>query len=651
VRRVTHPRRRSRSGRAWSRIAAGAILVAAAVVAGSGLTGHPAVTSMALQGNAPVAAQVKASERMARLAGRIAAPWVDRRRPGTGLFVDPITGGAGHGYGPAMLAEAMIRQGAQRDDRRLLRAGLHALSTNSNDALDDGEPGNPLELLAIASAYRWADRNLAGDADWKRYSPGPRRYLRAWESAAVGRAAGACFAAVSCWDNYKIVDAAAVLLLLDTGLEPASDRSRLADPGRARAAALAVLTRELPRAIGHEGEARGASGTLSGLGILSDQPTYPLAYHAMSVAALARALGVLGDDAPPAARESFRRAMLAQASFMGPDGDIAFLGRAQGESWALGATAYAGESCARMFQRSHPRSAGMCATLAIRAVSRLRRLHGFQGGVLAIVPRFSSLPLSGEGLEHYARVMTFNGLTAMFLGWAGEEASGAASVEPAPLPLDEGGSFVDPDRARIAVVRRGPVWFAVHTIGPIGVNDLRYDFGVVSLKFRRGRHWVEVLPPRPLSDAGGPLDGGGPALVSANGLAFPRGERFSADPASGEVVVHGGYRTEGGSWVERAQEFRFRPQERGVEVTATAPPGSVLRFQDFLPRSWTEVGEGAVELRTPTAASRLSEAPSSLEYGPAFASANALDLLGYRRYVTVPAGGRVSWTLYARRLR
>jgi hypothetical protein len=612
--------------------------------------GPSAVTSMALGGEKDVAAQVEAGEQMLRLAGKVAAPWVDRRAPETGLFVDPITGGAGHGYGPAMLAESLIREGAQLDDRRMLRAGLRALSANSTRAVDDGKPGNPLELFATASAYRWAERNLEGDADWERYSGGPRRYLRTWESAAVGEAAQTCFASTSCWNNYKIVDAAGVLLLLDTGLGPGSPRSRLADPERARAAAISILTRDLPRAIGREAEARGRSGTLSGLGILADEPTYPLAYHAMSVAALARALEVLGDDAPAAAREHFRRAMLAQASFMGPDGDIAFLGRAQGESWALGATSYAAEACTRLFQESHPRSAGMCATLAIRSLDRLERMHGFQDGLLAIVPRFANLPLTGDGLEHYARVMTFNGLTAMFLGWASDEADGAKRVVPAPLPLDEGGSFVDPDRVRMAVVRRDSVWFAVHTIGPIGVKDMRYDFGVVSLKYRRGKRWVDVLPPRPLDESGGPLDGGGPALVSASGLAFPRGKSFSVDDATGEVVVHGGYRTEAGVWALRGVDFRFKPTALGVRITASAPAGSTLRFQDFFPQSFTEVPPGAVELRTPTATSRLSVPPSTLEYGATFASASSVDLLGYRRYVTVPDDGRVSWTLAARPL-
>jgi len=630
------------------RAVAVAVVLAVAVVIGLAVSQGSSVTSLAV-GDAENEAQEQAGERMSRLAGRVAAPWVERRSE-TGLFVDPITGGAGHGYGPAMLAEALIRTGSRLENRRMLRAGLRALNANSARAAGDGDPGNPLELFAIASAYRWADRNLAGDPDWKRFAAGPRRYLRSWESAAVGDAAQTCFASSTCWNNYKIVDAAAVLLLLDTGLEPASPAARLADPERAKARALAILERDLPRAIGREAVARGRDGTLAGLGLLADEPTYPLAYHAMSVAALARALQVLGDDAPAEAREHFRRAMLAQASYMAPDGDIAFLGRAQGESWALAATAYAGESCARMFQESHERSAGICATLAIRAVRRLEKLHGFRDGLLAIVPRFSNAPLTDEGLEHYARVMTFNGLSAMFLGWAGEEAGAAEDVEPAALPLDGGGSFVDPDRSRMAVVRRDSVWFAVHTIGPIGVKDLRYDFGVVSLKFRRGKRWVDVLPPRPLDDSGGPLDSGGPALVTPGGLAFARGKRFAVDPDSGEVVVEGGYRTEAGDWALRGRQFRFKPTARGVRITATAPAGSVLRFQDFLPQQFTAATELGRALSTPTASSRLSETPSTLEYGLTFASANALDLLGYRRYVTVPADGRVSWTLTARPL-
>ncbi|MGI8781223.1 MAG: hypothetical protein ACR2L8_13855 [Solirubrobacteraceae bacterium] len=628
------------------RLAAGMALVAALVAVEVFVLKGAGVTSGARDdGPEQVPAQLEASKAMADLAGRIGKPWV-KRRSESGLFVDPITGGAGHGYGPAMLAEALIRDGARRDDRRMLRAGLAALEENTSRAANDDAPGNPLELFAVASAYRWAERNLSGDPDWERRKQAPQEYLERWEFAQVGEAAQNCFASPTCWNNYKIVDAAANLLLLDTGLEPASEASLLADPKRAKAAAISVLERDLANAIGRKGEARGRGGTIGELGLLADEPTYPLAYHAMSVAALARALRVLGDEAPPAARENFRHAMLAGASFMAPDGDIAYMGRAQGESWALGATAYAGEACADMFQRSHPRSAGMCATLAMRSVDRLRRLHKFHEGLMPIVPRLGYGDLSADGLEHYARVMTFNGLTAVFLEWGSEEARAAEGVEPVPLPLARGGSFVDPDRAHLAVVRRGGVWFAVHAVGPKVVDDLRYDFGLLSLKVRKRDRWVDVQPPRPFNEGQG-LDSGGPTLVTPAGLAFPQGERFSVESETGEVVVRGGFRTEDKVWVMRDIEFRYKPARRGVTVTVTAPPGSQLRYQDFLPEGWTEATEEAAVLQTPTAQSRLSETPSLLENGLTYVSSYAA-LRGFRRYVTVPASGQVSWKISAR---
>ena len=618
--------------------------MAIAVAAVSLAALEPAVTDDA--GAGPQAGlQHRTGAAMERIVARIAAGWVDRRADSV-LFVDPVTGGAGHGYGPAMLAEVLMRDGARRHDGRMLRAGMRALSVNSERAARDGVAGNPLELLAIASAYRWAEQTLADDRRWTRWSRAPRTYLRTWGYSAVGRAAARCFASPSCWNNYKIVDAAAVLMLLETGLRPASPSARLADRERARAAALGTLELDVPRALGRRAEAHGADGALTGLGLLADQPTYPLAYHAMSVAALARALEVLGDRAPPVARESFRRAMLAQASFMAPDGDVAFLGRAQGESWVLAATAYAGEACAGIFASSQPRSARICATLASRAVQRLKRLHGFGGGVLAIVPRFTAVAPTGEGLEHYARVMTFNGLIGMFLGWARRGAATASDVAPMPLPLDRGGYFVDPDRARL-VVRRGPVWFAVHAVGPIRVNDLRYDFGITALKFRRGNHWVDVIPQRPLAESG-PLDGGGPALVTPYGLAFPRGRRFFVDEHPGEVVVDGGYRTATGYWALRRTHFRFVPSARGVTVVAHAPPGSVLRVQDYLPSAWTRAGDRGRVLSTPTATSRLSQRPILLRPALSFPSANSVALQAFERQLTVPPTGRISWEITAR---
>jgi hypothetical protein len=500
----------------------------------------------------------------------------------------------------------------------------------------------------MASAYRWAERHLAGDADWRRGRRLPRRYLREWTAASVGRAARECFASPRCWDNYKAIEATGVLLLLDTGLPPASPAARLAHPRRARAAALSVLRDDFPRESGGSGETRGEAGTLPGVGVIRDVPSYPLAYHAMSAAAVARGLELLGPSAPPAAREAFRRAMLTEASFMAPDADVTYMGRAQGQVWALGATAYAGEACARMFQATHPRTAGICATLATRAVQRLKRLHGFRHGLLSIVPRLRYGPPSAAGLEHYARVMSVNGLTAMFLEWAGDAARGARRVRPAALPLDAGGSFADHGGSGVAVVRRPSVWFATHATGPTTSEDIRYGFGLLALKVRRGDHWADVLPPRPLLPPAEPLGGAGVALVTTAGLAVPRISSFGVDTETGTVTMRGDFRTSSGSAVQRGAVFRFTPQRGGVLVSATVAAGSTLRLQDFLPDGWTRATNAAQVLETPTAASQLSEPPASFELGLSYASGYSTRLRGFRRYVTVPDTGRVSWTLSAR---
>ena len=177
------------------------------------------------------------------------------------------------------------------------------------------------------------------------------------------------------------------------------------------------------------------------------------------------------------------------------------------------------------------------------------------------------------------------------------------------------------------MVRRDSVWFAVHAARPAGVRDVRYDFGVLALKFRRGKRWVDVPPPRP-TDPGGPFDGGGPALVTPDGLAFPHGTDFAVDPQSGEVVVNGGYRIRAAVGRCAGSGSASSRPPRGVRISAPAPAGSVLRFQDFLPQKFTAAAELGRALSTPTATSRLSETPSTLEYGLTYASADALDLLG-----------------------
>jgi hypothetical protein len=416
-----------------------------------------------------------------------------------------------------------------------------------------------------------------------------------------------------------------------------------------RAAALTALRRYVPRAIGRHASVHTRTGTVRGLGVLSDQPTYPLAYHALSIAMLARSLDLLGPRAPRAAVAAFEHGMLAQAAFAGPDGDIAYLGRAQGESWALAATAYASESCARRFRSAAPETASICAALGDRVVDRIARVHGFRRGMLAIVPRFRREPISWAGLEHYVRVATFNGLTGMFLGWAAGAARGASGVRARPLPLDADGAFADHDRARLAVVRHGRTWFAVHAVGPIGTDDRRNDFGLVAFKRSDGRRWTDVLPQRPLVLTSGSADAAGPVLMTGVGPAEPWGKRFRVDPRTGVVTVHGGFRVRPGGWLLRDVVFRFTPRRRSVALEVTLPPGSVLAVHDRLPEPRTTIRDGGRVLRSASVAISLSPRPTSVERAALLASSYARALRDFRRTVIAPPSGRVRWTVAARR--
>ena len=286
-----------------------------------------------------------------------------------------------------------------------------------------------------------------------------------------------------------------------------------------------------------------------------------------------------------------------------------------------------------------------------RALGRSRRLYNFRDGVLAIVPRFSTLPLSDNRDRALRARDDVNGLTAMFLGWASDEASGS----------DERRAGC---RCRWTAAARSSTptarawrWSDAPPSGSPSTRSARSAVGpALRLRCRRAQVPAgSALGRRAVAAAAGrsrrALDGGGPALVSAGGLAFPHGEDIAVDPGSGEVVVHGGYapRAAAGSCARRSSASSRHDGHRrdgdGPAGKRAALPGLPAAKLD---RSRREALSSCAP-RPPLRACR--KAPSSTQYGSAFASSNAVGLLGYRRYVTVPAGGRVGWTLAARRLR
>ena len=529
----------------------------------------------------------------------------------------------GHGYGPGD-----ARRGADARRRPARRPGAcccagprRARGEHAAARRNDDRAGNPLELFAVASAYRWAERNLAGDADWER-----RRGGAAGLPAALGvrarwaRARSACFASPTCWNNYKIVDAAATLLLLDTGLEPASPRALLADPERARAAAVSVLERDLADAIGGRAEARGRARH-------ADRPR-PARRRADLPAGLprdvgrgarARAAGARGRRAARGrASTSVARCSPARRSRRPTATSPTWAARraSRGRSGRRPTRARRARACSRA---SHPRSAGMCATLAARSVGRLRRLHPFNEGLMPIVPRLGY----GALISRRARALRARDDVQRPDGdvpGVGERGGGArptaSSRRAAARPRRRRSSI--PTRARLAVVRRdgrlvrgprrsGRRWSTTCATTSACCRSRCARATAGSTSSRRGRS---------TRDQG--RDSAGPSLVTPAGLGVPARHGASrSTPERGEVVVRGGFRTadEGVGAARGGVPLRARAARRHGDGRRRRL-GSQLRYQDFLPAGWTEADRGLARAAdADVRSSALASRPSSVEDG------------------------------------
>jgi hypothetical protein len=593
----------------------------------------------------PVADEAGAAP-LVTVARRIAPPWAQFQLE-SGLFRNPLTGvESPGGYGPVMIGHGLLREGRRGGDAALISSGIRAITATVSRS--SGVEENPLQLLAVASAYNWARRNLAGVAAFDADRAAWERYLATWKTPGVGPGAQGCFQSPTCFHSYDLIDAVATLELFASGVQPALPDARLADTG-ARARAIAVLGQGAYSAIGRAARTLGAQGRLYRLGILSDNPANPLAYHALSIAALARGISLLGAEAPAEARIALKRAIDATSSFVGPDGDVAYIGRAHGAVWALGATVYAAHVCARSFTEFAHSTGRRCDTLAGRTLDRIVRDHDFGNVGLNAIPRFRTSNLDDRGLDPYANLISSAGLTAVFLEWAADERR-AREVPPeaaVPLPLEGGGTFVDPVAARFAVLRSGPTWFAVHA-EPTSLRDPRYDFGLVSLKARGAdRRWTDVLPPRPLPLPGAGDASSGPVLTRGRSVGYPAGTRMSVDRRNGTITIHGGWRTRRGRWLRRGVAFRYRAIRGGVRLTFRAEDGDRITVADFVSATAGNAIAGTA-IDTPSFSSTLSPPGRRIARTPGWSSAYDASLIRVTRTLRATRDGTITWTIAAR---
>ena len=356
----------------------------------------------------------------------------------------------------------------------------------------------------------------------------------------MGARAQACHDRPSCYSNLKLVDATATLRLLQTGAPVLRGDARIAHPAASRGAAERLLARWIPSVMDFHARLTLGDRLVPGASVMSDPRQYPLAYHALSAAMYAHAVGDLGGWPPARERRTLRAALDALSGIVAPDGELAYLGRGDGQVWAPAAALYAATVGAHLFAADPERSRRYRAVAAAMiAVLEARAPSGAQVG-FTLVPGAEGRT-SYAGIDHYANAVTYNGLALFFLNLAADAARRAPAAG-GPLPAQRGRmTFADPRASGIAVVRRGDVWFAVHD-AQTHPTDLRYDFGLLRLKVRVRGRWADVLERRPLTE--GPLagrDSAGPALLTPSGPALPEGRVAVRATASCAFAAAGGW--------------------------------------------------------------------------------------------------------------
>jgi hypothetical protein len=480
------------------------------------------------------------------LARRLAAPWPAMQRP-DGRFADVLEPGRRpRRHASAVLGYGLLLTGASHRDGRLIRSGARAISAAAR-RLDPWYNTRGFKVWAVAASYNLARERLRHRPSVRAAMPGWARWLRHQQTTHLHW--------VDRYENKFLVDALAVLELQRSGLASSTPGAVLGGARhRARALALRLINRRIPA---------------MGLRVLSDAPSFPLAYHALSYALYARAVRLLGPHATPRARALLPRLGRASWLMAAPDGDVAYWGRSLASSWTLAATTYGLDATSA--SRRRPVWRARAAALGARLLARLRS-YGVGPHGEWITPGVREDAAAGShGIDGYSNAVAASGLGLVFLNWAARIGPGRArsALIASDRPLR---ALVGRGHGRFAVVREGNLWFAVKQFGS---NNLRYDFGPVAIKRFEGGAWRDLIPLRPVG-----FGSAGPNLIARGRTWIPSGTRTRLLPG-GVVEITGGFRSRR-HWIRRGVRFRVAPVSCGLELSVSALPGDRLQFSAFL---------------------------------------------------------------------
>ena len=178
-----------------------------------------------------------------------------------------------------------------------------------------------------------------------------------------------------------------------------------------------------------------------------------------------------------------------------PDGAADYFGRGEGNVWVPAATAAAMVEGAALY----PERAGRYLAVAEAAVARLRALHLTPYRGLLVVPGERDGYAGIDSVRAHRRLQRAGAVGARRRRRARRDAAAGG-----PRRGAGGGT-----RSRSPTAARdwrssapGRSWMAVRAVRRGATHDLRYGFGLLSLKVREGGGWRDLLAPRPLSRAG-----------------------------------------------------------------------------------------------------------------------------------------------------
>lgn len=381
----------------------------------------------------------------------------------SGNFFDKLDGGESPSdhYGHTHLGATLIWLGLRENNSDMVKRGIKAFEYYFS-APNKGH--QPFNQLAVAWAYKLLkSRSYAfNETNWKNYLQ---------TTSLMDQ--NSCNNYIN---NWSLVEALAAKEITTTGL-PYKDEWKRCET---------FMVDKIPPTL-----------TQKGLG--GDPGTWPTAYHAFSTALIARYLKLTTGDTPnyEKIKSYFLRMVDTQLKLMAPDGDIAFFGRSSEQSFALASMAYSFEVAASLRTTNAP-SYKKGASLAF---NRLRNYHGLSvEGYINIVPqiRFGD-EFTKEGIDDYAHLSVYNGLTLLILSWAYETSLQTSDIPLGTIPSENNFIYTEEGGPKFGVVRYGKVWMIVSGSSYNSVNrDVRYDFGLIRAKKIISGKWVDLLPVRPL---------------------------------------------------------------------------------------------------------------------------------------------------------